>query len=131
MEFTFQQDNAPIHTSFEIKQWLAAKIIKTMTWPASSPVLNPIENGWGILARAVYPNCTQFETVDELKCFVVAECESLGLDLFYKLVGLMQKCCIEVLRLERRKTSYYVALQGTVFIKIFVFCSRLQNALNF
>ncbi|KAG3095181.1 hypothetical protein PI125_g16317 [Phytophthora idaei] len=33
-----------------------------MEWPAKSPDLNPIENMWGVLARAVYANGRQFET---------------------------------------------------------------------
>lgn len=71
--------------------------------------------------RAEYHNCREFETVDELKRCVVAEWESLGSDSFYKHARSMKKLCIEVLRLEEKKTTYQIASQGTVFIKVVVF----------
>lgn len=43
-DFTFQHDNTPVHISFETKQWLAARKIKTRAWPASSLELYPVEN---------------------------------------------------------------------------------------
>lgn len=43
-DFTFQQDDALVRTSYVAKQWLAAKTIKTMAWPDRSLNLNRIEN---------------------------------------------------------------------------------------
>ena len=34
---TFQQDNAPCHSSRQTKEWLEANNIKVMPWPAYSP----------------------------------------------------------------------------------------------
>ena len=38
-----------------------------MDWPSNSPDLNPIENLWGWMAREVYKNGRQFNSLNELK----------------------------------------------------------------
>ncbi|KAG3217115.1 hypothetical protein PC129_g12031 [Phytophthora cactorum] len=58
----FQQDNASIHSSRATKSFFEEENVTVMEWPAKSPDLNPIENMWGVLARAVYANGRQFET---------------------------------------------------------------------
>ena len=42
--WTFQQDNALIHTSKVTKEFFKAYDISMLPWPAQSPDLNPIEN---------------------------------------------------------------------------------------
>jgi transposase len=65
--YIFQQDNASIHRSRWTKNWLHEQKITTLEWPALSPDLNPIENLWSILARAVYHHGRQFATVSALR----------------------------------------------------------------
>ncbi|DAZ98315.1 TPA: hypothetical protein N0F65_008901 [Lagenidium giganteum] len=62
----FQQDNAAIHTSKATAAWMKTLGISKLVWPSRSPDLNPIENMWGHLARAVFSGGRQFETWDEL-----------------------------------------------------------------
>jgi hypothetical protein len=50
----FQQDNTPIHTSKKTSIFLEQNGLKTLSWPANSPCLNPIENLWHILKRGIW-----------------------------------------------------------------------------
>uniref|UniRef100_A0A914DE07 Tc1-like transposase DDE domain-containing protein n=1 Tax=Acrobeloides nanus TaxID=290746 RepID=A0A914DE07_9BILA len=63
----FQQDNAKIHVSRSTERWFEAQNIPLLDWPNRFPDLNPMENLWAILARRVYANNKQYETVQELK----------------------------------------------------------------
>lgn len=64
----YQQDNAAIHVSRASKAWFAANNSELLDWPACSPDVNPIENLWGILERAVYKDGCQFENLQMDVC---------------------------------------------------------------
>uniref|UniRef100_H3GQV4 Tc1-like transposase DDE domain-containing protein n=1 Tax=Phytophthora ramorum TaxID=164328 RepID=H3GQV4_PHYRM len=65
-EFTFQQDNASIHSSKATKAFLNEHLEKIMKSPALSPDLNPIENIWGYLMGKVYGGARQYLTKQDL-----------------------------------------------------------------
>lgn len=54
--FTYVQDNAPIHTIDKVMDHFdkIKSIVSLSTWPARSPDLNPIENVWFQLKKLVW-----------------------------------------------------------------------------
>jgi transposase len=64
--FIFQQDNAPIHTSHQAKEYLAEANIDVLEWPANSPDLNIIEDIWAYINRRLSTYRKDPRTLDEL-----------------------------------------------------------------
>ena len=73
VSWIYQQDNAPIHVSGRARSWFSEHGVPLMDWPSRSPDLNPMENIWGWLARAVYANNRQFSSVNDLTNCVMDE----------------------------------------------------------
>ena len=58
--------------------WFKSRNVNVLDWPSRSPVLNPIENLWGLLlVRKVYKNTRQFETTTDLKVAITDSWEQI------------------------------------------------------
>nr|CCA27298.1 GK10162 putative [Albugo laibachii Nc14] len=75
----YQHDNALSHHARLTKTWLDTNNVVTMSWPAMSPDLNPIENSCGILTREVYAHGRQFSSQEVLKSAIVKAWRDLDL----------------------------------------------------
>ncbi|KAG3113484.1 hypothetical protein PI125_g7294 [Phytophthora idaei] len=77
-----------------------------MEWPAKSPDLNPIENMWGVLARAVYANGRQFETRRSFISTIKRCWAEITTAYMQNLLNSMPKRCVAVLELQGAKKKY-------------------------
>lgn len=102
----FQQDNASVHKSHHTQNWLESKNIKTMDWPTCSPDQNPIENIWGILARRVYAQNRQYQSVFDLKEAVIDEWRSINEEIRTNLVESMPDRIFELIQNKGGPTHY-------------------------
>ncbi len=104
--FTFQQDNASIHTSKSTTAWLTSKNIPLLNWPACSPDCNPIENLWGILVRRVYAHNRQFLTVCDLKAAILEAWAEISAQILDNLIQSMPNRIFQVINRNGGITSY-------------------------
>ena len=93
--WTFQKDNASIHTSGHTTQWFKDRNIKVMDWAAKSPDLNPIENLWGVLASRVYRDMRKFTSVDDFKACITDEWCNLEPPFLQKLVKIFPSAALK------------------------------------
>ncbi|RCN45532.1 hypothetical protein ANCCAN_08461 [Ancylostoma caninum] len=77
-----------------------------MQWPACSPDLNPTENLWAIVAREVYANGAQYNTVNDLKVAVLSAWASIPKDTIDNLVSSMKNRIYEVILNRGGPTKY-------------------------
>jgi len=87
-DWVFQQDNAPCHTSRVSRQWLQDHNVSVLPWPSQSPDMNPIENLWDLLGRAVQEHKPSSKR--ELENILMQEWSKISQDTCQKLVGSMQ-----------------------------------------
>jgi transposase len=113
----FLQDNASVHTSHVVKEFLSEfsteNGVTILDWPPYSPDLNPIENVWHILKEAVYKKSPELGTLvrnrDSYKRLVrvaVGCWEEIKEDVLKNLVKTMHQRLAAVIRAKGWYTKY-------------------------
>jgi len=100
----FLHDNDPKHTSGVVKEWIHNNGVATIDFPPYSPDLNPMENLWNDMARAVEKHAC--ETMEELQDVVAAEWDKVDADLMCKLAHSMPARCQAVIDANGWHTKY-------------------------
>ncbi len=108
-DFIFQQDLAPAHTAKGTKSWFNDHGVTVLDWPANSPVLNPIENLWGIVKRQMKD--TRPNNADELKATVKETWASIPPQQRHKLITSMPRQIEAVIKAKGAPTKYRVHIQ--------------------
>ncbi len=86
--------------------WLQNQKIDIIKWPAYSPDLNPIENIWGSLARAVFANGRQFKNKSELKEEVMRQWALISKNELNNLKRSMTDRILSVIKTNGGSTKY-------------------------
>lgn len=106
LEYTFQDDNAPIHRARIVHKWLEENQIVHLPWPAQSPDLNPIENIWDELERRVRGRIPLPTSEAELFSFLEEEWYNIDESVYHKLVSSMPDRLYAVKKAKGNPSKY-------------------------
>jgi hypothetical protein len=102
----FQQDNDPKHTSKKLQKYFKTQDYDVLDWPAQSPDLNPIENLWFQVKKAIHTRSNKPKGVFELWDCLKEEWAKVTPEQCQKLVESMPKRCAEVIKAKGGHTKY-------------------------
>ena len=103
-KWRFQQDNAPCHKSYFVKEWLSDNVPKIINHPPQSPDLNAIEMIWAIMKNRM--SKLKYNTITQLQKAVYDTWNGIEDDIIIN--------CIE----HTRKVMQYVRENDGKFCKI-------------
>jgi len=102
----FRQDFAPCHKSKITKRWLTERNIEILPSPANSPNLNPNENVWNDIKKAIRNEIVLPRTKAELKSVITRIWDRFSENTIDKLITQMPRRCAEVIRQKGFSTKY-------------------------
>jgi transposase len=73
----FQDDGARPHRAISVNNWKREHNIRSLSWPAQSPDLNPIENIWSILKERIRKRIPHPTNLKQLEKYVHEEWDQL------------------------------------------------------
>ena len=100
------QDNAPIHKSKLVTDFLADHGISTLQWPAQSPDLNPIENMLAVLKRRRARQKSTPKTKKDLIDQMTELWSNIETDFRRNLSNSIPKRLSKVIKNKGKQTSY-------------------------
>lgn len=106
LQTILQDDNAPVHRANVVTAWKTKNNVTTLEWPAQSPDLNPIENLWMVLKRAISSRSPSPQTVADLQVVIQEEWKKIPKGDVQKLVESMPKRALDVIKANGFATKY-------------------------
>jgi hypothetical protein len=106
VNFIFQHDNDPKHTSRVAQNYLQNQQYEVLDWSSQSPDMNPIENLWQLVKKGLYDRIDRASSLDDLFELVKEEWEKIPLVEMQKLVHSMPRRCKAVLKSNGGSTKY-------------------------
>ena len=104
--YLFQDDNAPPHRSKIAKEYGTTNDLRTLSWPAQSPDLNPIENLWAVLKRSVHNKKTKPRNLNQLDRHVKSAWKAIPVSTLKKLIDSMPRRISAVIEAQGGATKY-------------------------
>jgi len=105
-EYTFQDDNATVHRARVVTKWKEENLLSSLSWPAQSPDLNPIEHAWDKLERAVRTRKLHPRTIEELSIYLKEEWLKIDPNYLQKLVESVPRRVEAVIQKKGNSTNY-------------------------
>ena len=96
--YLFMDDSAPCHRARVVQNELNNNNVTQLDWPARSPDLNPIEQAWDMLGRAVYSMPVRPQTLDALEAALDREWRAIPQNQLDRLIASLPhriQACIE------------------------------------
>ena len=105
-DWILMDDNATCHRSRVTNSFKSQAGIRTLTWPARSPDLNPIENVWSLLKRSVRRALRPGDDLLRLETLLRQEWDRLSQDTINRLIESMPSRIRQVIELSGDGTKY-------------------------
>src|SRR6185369_9546543 len=88
--YSFQDDNAPIHTANDVQKWLKTNKIKILkNWPSQSPDLNPIKHLWHELETCIRNRPNNLKNLKQLEATLKEEWDKIPQNVLMNLIESM------------------------------------------
>lgn len=102
----FQDDNAPAHRAVLVRTFKESAGIRSISWPARSPDLNPIEHLWDTLKRRIRQRSPQPGSLQQLSAAAIEEWNAIPQAAIDHLIDSMTSRVGAVIQAEGGATKY-------------------------
>ena len=105
-DYTFMDDNAPVHRANTVKAYKENNQINETEWPAQSPDMNIIENIWLRIKRDIENQTSNVTTPQQLFDVIRGAWQNIPVDYVKGLYETIPGRLCEVLRMKGHLTKY-------------------------